>query len=47
MAKTQINTCAHCTKPFSCGCQKIAGIDGKTIHKTCKPEYDLNIVNKK
>jgi len=50
MSQTQIipnKLCAHCTQPFSCGCQKIAGVDGKIVHKTCKPQYDLIAINKK
>lgn len=40
------NKCAHCDTGFSCGCQKIAGLDGQMVHKTCKAAYDLKIVNK-
>jgi hypothetical protein len=47
MSEIKPNTCAHCNKPFSCGCQKITALDGKTVHKTCKPDYDLKIINKK
>ena len=47
MTQTKPNTCAHCSKPFSCGCQKIAAVDGNTVHKSCKPTYDLKIINKK
>ena len=47
MTQTQTNTCVHCNKPFSCGCQKIAGLDGKLVHKTCKPAYDVKTINKK
>ena len=39
------NICAHCGTAFSCGCQKIAALDGKMVHKTCKAAYDLKIVN--
>ena len=42
----QTNICAHCGKPFSCGCQKIAAIDGKMVHKTCKADYDIKITTK-
>jgi len=42
----QTNICAHCGTAFSCGCQKIAAVDGKMVHKTCKADYDIKITTK-
>jgi len=28
--------CAHCNKPFTCGCQKTTTSDGRTVHKGCR-----------
>lgn len=42
----QTNICTHCNTKFSCGCQKIAGVDGKMVHKTCKPDYDIKVTTK-
>ena len=35
--------CAHCSKGFSCGCQKTKAKDGKTIHKSCVSAYNSGI----
>jgi|TARA_B110000908_G_C10078967_1_gene368665 hypothetical protein len=36
--------CAHCNKAFTCGCQKLI-VEGITIHKTCKNEYNNKVSN--
>ena len=33
--------CAHCNKPFTCGCQKTQ-VDWVTIHKTCRTSFAAN-----
>jgi len=35
--------CAHCSKGFSCGCQKTKAANGVTVHKTCVSEYNSKI----
>jgi len=47
MAQTHNIICANCGLKFSCGCQKTTAVDGKTVHKTCKPDYDLKVIKKK
>jgi len=32
--------CSHCSKPFTCGCQKHVVNNGVIVHKTCLTEYN-------
>ena len=43
----QTNICAHCSKPFSCGCQKITGVDGNMVKKKEKADQYIKNTKKK
>lgn len=38
-----MNSCKHCNKAFTCGCQKAVALDGTTVCKTCLTAYNQQV----